>query len=93
MRQGSSTVPFKVFSWVMDFLFLVALLTLGIGLGNLIPIGPIDGGRMMHLAVSKIAGEKEWKKSFLVFVNIGLLFVILALLYPIVRETFNKLFG
>ena len=93
MRQGSSTVFFRIFSWVADFLFLVALLTLGIGLGNLIPVGPIDGGRMMHQAVVKIAGEKAWKRSFLFLVNIVLLFVILALLYPIFRESFNRLFG
>ena len=91
-REGSSGFSFLAFSWFENFLKLVALLSLGIGLGNLIPVGPIDGGRMMQQALQKLRGKKKGNR-ILVKLSILLLLLILALLYPIFRETFKLIFG
>ena len=91
-REGGSGFSFSVLSWIGSFLTLVALLSLGIGLGNLIPLGPIDGGRMMQQALQKIKG-KDSGNRILVKMSIFLLVLILALMYPIFRETFRMIFG
>lgn len=40
------------FLWLSGLLFWVFNLSLGIGLFNLVPLGPIDGGKMLRLAFS-----------------------------------------
>lgn len=78
-------------TWTAVLYFLVSLtiwiflLSLGIGLFNLIPLGPIDGGRMFKLALERLTGSDEngtriWKAvSFailgMVIVNLVIGFV------------------
>ncbi len=67
------------------FFYWFVLLSLGIGLANLLPIGPLDGGRMFRLAAQQIAGEKRgdwwWKKVSVVTVVL----LVGLLLFPLVR--------
>ncbi len=65
--------------WTIGLLNWLFLLSLGIGLFNLIPVSVIDGGRMFRLAMQKIfekkKGDKIWKLFsyfffFLIIVNI-----------------------
>ncbi len=39
--------------WLLGLLYWLYLLNLGIGLFNLVPVGPIDGGRMVYTALLK----------------------------------------
>ncbi|MBS3110384.1 site-2 protease family protein [Candidatus Woesearchaeota archaeon] len=70
---------FPGFIWLSELFMWLFILNLGIGLFNLVPIGPIDGGRMMLLAMVHYFGEKKgtlwWKR-----LSIGLLALILALI-------------
>jgi membrane-associated protease RseP (regulator of RpoE activity) len=63
--------------WVIGLFYWFYVLNLGIGLFNLVPIGPIDGGRMLHTVLTKYLREdialKVWK-----FVGTIFLFIILA---------------
>lgn len=67
---------------------LIYVLSLGIGVVNLLPIGPTDGGRMYLLALQKFFKKKTamkvWSKTaaVLIFVLIVLVFV------PIIRNIF-----
>lgn len=45
--------------WLMGLLYWLYLLSVGIGLFNLVPIGPIDGGRMSKEFFSKIFKDRE----------------------------------
>ena len=62
--------------WFYGLLIILFILNLGIGLFNLVPIGPLDGGRMMQLVLHRIfdkeKGDKVWN-------YIGLFFLILIL--------------
>lgn len=67
--------------WLMDLLWWLITLSFGIGLFNLLPIGPLDGGRMLQLVMHKIfnkeKGEKYWKYIgifFLMVVFVNILF-------------------
>jgi len=41
---------------------LLIMLNLGIGLFNLVPLGPVDGGRMFFAALTRFISEKKAKK-------------------------------
>jgi membrane-associated protease RseP (regulator of RpoE activity) len=79
-------------SWLLKLFFIIVelfswifMLSLGLGLANLLPIGPVDGGRMIQVSLAKIMGEKKgnkvWTKLTLLLVGI----LAILLLTPIIR--------
>lgn len=65
-----------VFTWFVGLLFFLYLLNLGIGLFNLIPLGPIDGGRMMLTTLEAWFDEEKAKKIWGVVSVIFLLILL-----------------
>ena len=63
--------------WLMGLLYWLYVLNLGIGLFNLAPMGPLDGGRMLLVTLKQFFKEeravKYWK-------NIGFFFLALVLI-------------
>jgi len=51
LKQELFFIP-SIILWLLGLLYWLYLLNLGIGLFNLVPIGPIDGGRMLRRRVS-----------------------------------------
>ncbi len=90
--RNQGTAFFSAFSWLQGLLGLLATLSFGIGLANMIPVGPIDGGKMLHLALSKIKGEAKASKTF-GRLSLLLLLVILFLLSPIFRAILKSVVG
>lgn len=81
---------FKILDYtllILTQLFMwIYLLSLGIGLANLLPLGPVDGGRMLQIASQKIAGDEKkgnmiWGK--ITFVTIVILLILLFV--PIIK--------
>ncbi|MBW3015106.1 site-2 protease family protein [Candidatus Woesearchaeota archaeon] len=68
------------------------ILSIGIGLANLLPLGPVDGGRMIKIFYDRLFKNKEksynvWKYTSLIF-----LFVLLFdLFFPYIRPLFSTL--
>lgn len=68
-----------VFDWLLGLVYWLFHLNLGIGLFNLAPIGPIDGGRMLKTTLEKYLGKKGTKIStavtliflLMIIINIG----------------------
>jgi membrane-associated protease RseP (regulator of RpoE activity) len=71
--------------WFIGLIFWLYLLNIGIGLFNLVPLGPIDGGRMLKTVAEhlfeKDKGDKVWKYISLFF----LLLIIINLGFGFVR--------
>lgn len=73
--------------WLQDFVNWIVILSLGIGLANLLPLGPLDGGRMLQTASRQITGNARrgdwwWKR-----ISLATLVLILVLLFvPIIRS-------
>lgn len=63
--------------WVMGLLYWLYVLNLGIGLFNLAPMGPLDGGRMLLVALQQFFNEK---KAIKYWKNIGIFFLALVLI-------------
>ncbi|MBI3051250.1 site-2 protease family protein [Candidatus Woesearchaeota archaeon] len=83
---------FRAFMSLFELLQLVFILSLGIGTANLLPIGPIDGGRMVALPLSHFFGEELGKVIWARLSVVFLIFIFL-LMTPIFRETFRMFFG
>ena len=52
----------KFAKWLAGLFFWLFMLNIGIGLFNLLPLGPLDGGRMFELACVKVLGKKNGLK-------------------------------
>ena len=74
-RYGKFT-PFVII-WFMGLLYWLYVLNIGIGLFNLAPMGPLDGGRMLLAALQNFFEEK---KAIKYWKNIGIFFLALVLI-------------
>ena len=78
---GAVGTQLRIF--VIELISWLFILSIGIGLFNLIPLGPIDGGRMFKLVAEKMSsrmGLRVWKfvsyvMLTLVVVNLGFAFL------------------
>ncbi len=70
---GTGALYFSV-----SLLIWIFILSLGIGLFNLVPLGPIDGGRMLKLALEKLTGSLESGGRIWKGISIALLGMILV---------------
>lgn len=65
-----------IFYWKFSFLKWLALFNLFIGLFNLLPLGIVDGGRMIKITLERITRKERARKIFF-FISALLLFSIL----------------
>lgn len=75
---------------IAKLLLWVYILSLGIGLANLLPIGPVDGGRMLQIASQKTSGNKKlgnniWQKITLLTIVILLILLIVPILRSVLK--------
>jgi len=71
------------------FFFWLYLLSLGIGLFNLLPLPIVDGGRMLQITLHRVRGNKKGEKSFRKISFFFLLVLLLTLLYPWISNLFG----
>ncbi|MBW2989971.1 site-2 protease family protein [Candidatus Woesearchaeota archaeon] len=68
--------------WIIGLLYWLYVLNLGIGLFNLAPMGPLDGGRMLLVALQHFFKEEKavryWKSIGVFFLSLVLLNVLFA---------------
>ena len=60
--------------WFYGLLIILFILNFGIGLFNLVPIGPLDGGRMMQLVLHKLFDKEKGDR---IWGYVGIFFLIL----------------
>ncbi len=66
----------------------IYLLSLGIGLVNLLPLGPVDGGRMLLITLKKYMNEKLAEKIWY-YTSVTLVAMLILLIFvPIIRNMF-----
>ena len=88
-RFANDKAPgFTLIIVLIQFLNWFFILSLGLGLANLLPLGPVDGGRMYQLACRKFFGAKKgdvlWMKTAMVF----LIAIVILLFVPIFKAVF-----
>jgi membrane-associated protease RseP (regulator of RpoE activity) len=82
------------FLWIAELFFWLYLLNFGIGLFNLVPLGPIlDGGRMLQLLMHKFFKKKKgdiiWKIISLIFLGL----VLINVLWPFIQNIVRSIIG
>jgi len=75
-KYGSWLPPFL--KWFAGLIFWLFMLNIGIGLFNLLPIGPLDGGRMFQLVCFKVFKNKVTALKVWGFVSVFFIVLILA---------------
>jgi membrane-associated protease RseP (regulator of RpoE activity) len=77
--------PWSIF-YIAEFFSWLFTLSLGIGLANLLPLGPVDGGRMMLIALTRFF-DKEKAKA--IWTNITWIIIVLLLInlaFPFIKK-------
>lgn len=82
-------VAFSFLSWIYDLFLWIMILSSGIGLANLLPLGPADGGRMLQLVLHDLRGEEQGNKIWRQVTLFFLVILVINLFLPIGRTVFN----
>jgi len=78
-------IPWGAF-YLLQFLQWLFILNLGIGLANLLPLGPVDGGRMLLAGLTKFF-KKDTAMFLWRYVSLlVLLLLVLNFVYPYIRN-------
>jgi len=85
-------VETQIFLWFSLLVFWVYAVSLGIGLFNLLPLGPIDGGRMFYIAMLSFMPEAKAKKIW-AWVSYSVLALIIINLLPFLYQLILYLYG
>ena len=89
VKEGVNKIGYGVYAWVRGLLKWIGLLSFFIGLANLLPIGPIDGGRMVKTASEKLYKNKTKAKKRWIFISmIILLLLLFSLIFPWLKGLF-----
>lgn len=64
----------NVLIWLYGLFVILVILNFGIGLFNLVPIGPLDGGRMLQLVLHKFFDKEKGNQ---IWIYIGMFFLVL----------------
>ncbi len=78
VSENTNRILIGAYLWIFGLLYWLAALNFGIGIFNLLPVGPIDGGRMFQLASFKIFGKEKGSR---VWVYIGIFFLVIVLVF------------
>ncbi|MBI4095535.1 MAG: site-2 protease family protein [DPANN group archaeon] len=71
----------NLFNWIIQF-------NLGIGIINLLPLGPIDGGRMLSAVLRRFIGEKKALKIFGAVSMVSLFLLLANIVAPYIIKIF-----
>jgi len=88
IKEGVPSWLYTLTTIKMMTLFWTYVISLGIGIANLLPIGPIDGGRMMLLTLEHFFEKKRargiWSRGSMVL----LVVVVILVFVPIIKAIF-----
>ena len=76
--------------WVHGLFVILIVLNFGIGLFNLAPIGPLDGGRMLQLPLQRYFGKDKGNKILAYISLVFFLIIIVILVAPFGLLNFLK---
>ncbi len=68
-------------SGLLPAISLIALLSLNIGIFNLLPLPILDGGRILLTVIEKISGRKLGEKVEMIIMTIGVVLLVVLMLF------------
>lgn len=91
VKKYGSFLP-NTFLWIHKLFFWLYALSLGVGLFNLLPLGPVDGGRMFLVGISTFIKKEKLAKKIFSLVSFLILFLIFVNLMPYIIKLIIFLF-
>jgi len=85
----------KTVNWFSMLFFWLFVVSFGIGLFNLLPLGPIDGGRMFYVGLGYFVKNESKRKNIFMSVTLFCVLLIFINLFPYIWKLFfwiGKLF-
>ena len=87
-KQGIGKLVYYSLDWINGFFRWLFVLSLGIGLFNLLPLPIVDGGRMAQVFLHKWKGKETGEKRYRQLGMFFLLILLLNLFYPLLMKLF-----
>ncbi|MBW2972265.1 site-2 protease family protein [Candidatus Woesearchaeota archaeon] len=87
LKNGSLwfKVLYVIFKWIAELFAITGLLSFGIGLANLLPLGPVDGGRMLQVTLEKIKGIERGNALWRQISVATLLLLAINIFWPAIK--------
>lgn len=90
VKSDSSTLLYAILMRLMTFFRWLSLLSIGIGLANLLPLPIVDGGRMVQVFLKRLYGGEKGNKRYTRLSMFFLVLLLLNLFIPFVRWIFGN---
>lgn len=84
---------YPVYYWLKELLFWLFNISFGVGLFNLLPLGPVDGGRMFYVGMLAVFKKEKIAKQLYLFATTFCLLLIFINLVPFIIKLFQWLIG
>ena len=85
-------ILYDTLSWFMGLFKWLFLLSMGIGLFNLLPLPIVDGGKMLQLTMHKLSGKETGERRFRKIALFFLALLIFSLVFPLLKKWLGVLF-
>ena len=85
-KQGAGKAAYVLVDWLAGFFRWLFLLSMGIGLFNLLPLPIVDGGRMAQVFLHKLKGPERGERWYHKVSLFFLLILLLNLFYPLLAK-------
>lgn len=85
-QAGFWNMVYVIVNWITGFLRWLFLLSIGIGLFNLLPLPIVDGGRMAQVFLHKLKGPERGERLYHKVSLFFLLILLLNLFYPMLSK-------
>jgi len=93
-EQYAYLEPYKgFFDWVQLLVLWIFIVTVGVGLFNLLPLGPVDGGRMFYTLALGVFKKEAYAKRALQLATVLCLVLIFINMIPWLNKLFLWLWG
>ncbi|MBW3020978.1 site-2 protease family protein, partial [Candidatus Woesearchaeota archaeon] len=93
IKDGVNSIFYNIYKWFRDLFKIIGIFSFLIGLVNLLPLGPVDGGQMINTLLSRIFKDQDKAKRRFVQISLITLFLILlSMFYPAILELIKTIF-
>ncbi len=91
-NTSAGKILYGTLSWFMGLFKWLFLLSLGIGLFNLLPLPIVDGGKMLQLTMHKVSGREKGERRFRKIALFFLALLLFSLFFPLLKKGIVALF-
>ena len=90
IKEKFGNIPLALF-WLLKLVFWIYAINLGVGLFNLLPLGPVDGGKIFYLAALHFTKEEAKAKKIYQYITLVCLLLIFINMLPFIIKLLSFL--